>query len=131
PDAAPAISARDHSASFLYTGSLDVDAYLHIPFFVPDALDGSNKKSRLRVRATVVYNPPVDPSNPTEYSKSRVAVTLRKPVQVGFRDVQLGSAFRAYLPWNPVIHFDKVFTHTYQAGEWELRLRLYTRDLPE
>lgn len=131
PIARSAIVARDHSASFLFSGDIDVQNYLHVPFFVPEALGGRDRRGRLRIRGTVVYDPPVDASNPTEYSKARLAVTLRKPVQVGFRDVPLGGAFKAFQPWNPLIHFDKPFTHSYEAGEWELRLRLYTRDLPD
>lgn len=130
PRLEPTVQAKDHSAAFLFTGSLDTESYLHLPFFVPDALGGDHPRSRLRVRCTLVYDPPVNPSQPTEYSQSRIAAKLRKPVEVGFRDVQIGAAAKSYLPWNPIVHFDKLFSHSYAAGEWEIRLRLFTRDLP-
>lgn len=131
PQLVPALQAGAHSAAFLFTGELDATSYLHIPFFVPDALGGDHPGSRLRVRCTVVYNPPVNPAEPSEYSQARIAAKLRKPVEVGYRDVAMSNCMRSYLPWNPVVHFDKLFTHTYSAGAWEIRLRLFTRDLPD
>lgn len=131
PDVQAAVSAADNTASFLYTGELSDDRYLFLPFFVPAMLAEDVPNTKLEIRGTIVYDPPVNPMNPLEYSQSRVAAKLRKPVELGFRDVQLSSYTHSYLPWNPLIHFRKSFTRSYATGFWELQLRLYTRDVPE
>lgn len=131
PDLEAAISAAHHSASFLFTGELTDDRYLFLPFYVPEMLAEGAEDSRLEVRGTIVYDPPVNAMNPLEYSQSRIAAKLRKPTEVGFRDVQLSAHMHSYQPWNPLIHFRKGFSRSYSTGYWELQLRLFTRDLPD
>jgi hypothetical protein len=131
PDLAAALSAAQGTASFIYTGQLTDDRYLFIPFYVPEMLAAHVPDSRLEVRGTIVYDPPVNVVNPVEYSQSRVAAKLRKPTEVGFRDVQLSAYMHSYHPWNPLIHFRRGFSRSYATGYWELQLRLYTRDLPD
>jgi hypothetical protein len=130
PDATAAIDAGPCSGSFVYVGSMTAERYKFLPFWVPRAFaDGAN--GRLRIRCTVVWDPPTNPTNSVEYSKTRISVGLRKPAEVGHAEIQLSGCTPSYHQWNPLIHFDKVFHRQYNTGEWELRLRLWTRDLPD
>lgn len=127
PDVGRALNASNHSVAFLYEGELVANTYQHVPFFVPATL-AENSGRALRIRTTVVYNPPVDPDNPDEYSKARIVCSLHKRVDVGFRQVTLAPTDLSLgKPWNPLIHFAKSFSRQYSTGDWELRLRLMTR----
>jgi hypothetical protein len=77
-----------------------------------------------------VIDPPVTPDNQPEYSKARVTVALRKPVEVGYARVAVNDSLLATDKWCPVTQLDRSFTRSYSTGEWELQLRLWTRNLP-
>ena len=66
--------------------------------------------------------------NNAEYSKCRVSLSLLKRVGSEIKDVALGGQQKTHLlPWNPIISLEKEFKRNYSSGDWELRLRLYTR----
>lgn len=117
------------SATYLYEGSITVDDYQYIQFHVPASLAPGGSTPNLKVRATLVYNPPVDQGNDAEYSQARMMLTLSKRTNEGWRKVQPPSEYPSYrVPWNPVIHLEKTFTRAYATGLWEARTRLITRD---
>ncbi|MEZ4379062.1 MAG: S8 family peptidase [Gemmatimonadales bacterium] len=127
PELDRALNAGPSSVAYLHEGTLQVNSYLHIPFYIPGTL-AENTGRLLTVRATLVYNPPVDPDNSDEYSQARVSCSLYKRVDVGFRQVTVSASEGAVSrPWNPLIYFEKAFRRQYATGDWELRLRLMTR----
>jgi hypothetical protein len=132
PDVERALFSGPASASYLFQGNIARDTYLYLPFFVPQALSDS-ASSRLTIRGTVVFDPPVNVDDPLNYSQCRIAGRLRKRVDSGLRDVTIGGdEDDALFPWNPLLHFTHSFRRGYAAGDWELRLRLMTRgQLPD
>lgn len=132
PEIDQALFATRNAATFLYQGVLRADKYLFIPFLVPQAL-AADSASRLTIRSTVVFDPPVSLDDSVNYSFCRVAAKLRKATPDGMREFDIGGDDDDLLhPWNPLLHFGHAFRHGYAAGEWELRLRLMTRgDMPE
>lgn len=127
PDIDRAMFAGANGTAYLFSGSVPVDHYLYIPFHVPQSLVDS-AGSRLVVRGTVVFDPPVSTDDSLDYSLCRIAGLLRKRGAAGLRDVTIGGADDdALYPWNPMLHFRHAFQRGYAAGEWELRLRLMTR----
>ncbi|NBJ15221.1 MAG: S8 family peptidase [Dehalobacter sp. 4CP] len=132
PDINYALSSLS-TAVYIWQGSIKKDVYQYIKFHVPDSFAVVGAESKLRIRVTLVYNPPVNPDNQKEYSMSRMAVSLFKKCDDGMREVSLSSNdFKYSVPWNPVIQIEKDFSRNYCAGEWEARVRLLTRgDLPE
>ncbi|MDP3937379.1 MAG: S8 family peptidase [Deltaproteobacteria bacterium] len=122
-----ALFATNHSSAYLFEGEIEKDTYLYIPFHVPQELV-NDPASRLRIRGTVVFDPPVSADDSVNYSLCRVAARLRKRVQGGLREQAIGGDEEdALYPWNPLIHFEHSFRRGYASGEWELRLRLMTR----
>lgn len=131
PSVTRAMFAGEHSASYLFEGSIFKDHYLFIPFYVPSAL-ANDASTRLSIKGTVVFDPPVSVDDSVDYSLCRVTGLLRKLGANGLQDVSIGGAEDdARYPWNPILQFDHDFRRGYASGEWELRLRLMTRgDLP-
>lgn len=119
--------AGPHSAAFIFEGKLDKDNYQHIGFHIPKTLAANNKNARLEIRVTLVYDPPVDPNNNAEYSKTRISLSLKKPNRHSVGIVGFSNKANYLVPWNPIIRCKKVFTKNYIPGNWDLRLRLYTR----
>ncbi len=122
-----AMFASDHGTAYLFSGTIPKDHYLFIPFHVPQAL-ADTPGTRLTVRGTVVFDPPVSLDDSVDYSLCRIAGLLRKRAAAGLRDVAIGGdEDDALYPWNPLFQFQHSFRGGYAAGEWELRLRLMTR----
>jgi hypothetical protein len=131
PNIDGAMFAGDHGAAYLFSGQIPRDHYIFIPFYIPEALVNT-AGTRLTVRGTVVFDPPVSLDDSVDYSLCRIAGLLRKRAEAGFKDVSVGGDDDdARYPWNPLFQFSHTFRRGYAAGEWELRLRLMTRgDLP-
>lgn len=122
-----ATQAGLNNAAFIYEGKLDQSNYQFVTFHIPDSLAETNKDSKLRVRITLTYDPPVNITNDLEYSKARISASLCKPTATGMKELGISDETTYSIPWNPIIHFEKSFTRGYLTGAWELRLRLYTR----
>jgi hypothetical protein len=127
PNIDSAMFAGDHGAAYLFSGEVPKDHYMFIPFYVPEALANTNG-TRLTIRGTVVFDPPVSLDDSVDYSLCRIAGLLRKRGAEGLRDVSIGGEENDTLyPWNPLFQFRHSFRRGYAAGDWELRLRLMTR----
>lgn len=122
-----ALTASNNNAAYIYEGQLDQENYQYIGFHIPATLGANEEDTKLRVKITVTYDPPVNPDNDKEYSESRITATLFKNSDSGMKDITISAEDKYNLPWNPIIQFEKTFSRSYSAGLWELRLRLYTR----
>lgn len=126
PNIENAIAASNHNAAYIYEGLLDQDNYQYISFDIPNSL-AVGKESKLKIKITITYDPPVNPDNEAEYSNARISALLTKPTDDGMQPIIISGDDKYQLPWNPVIQFEKTFSRSYLTGSWELRLRLYTR----
>lgn len=124
-----ALTPKPTAATFLYSGELSANSFTFLPFFVPPCLSPEGKR-RLRIKATVVIDPPVNPDNQLEYSKARLTIALRKPAQVGHSTISVANDLVEGDKWWPLAQLDREFHRSYASGEWELQVRLWTRDLP-
>lgn len=122
-----AITAGDYNAAYIYEGQLDQENYQFISFHIPATLSASASDTKLKIKITITYDPPVNPDNETEYSKARISAKLIKPTDNGRREISISGENNYSLPWNPIIQFEKSFSRSFLCGEWDLRLRLYTR----
>jgi hypothetical protein len=131
PNIDGAMFAGDYSTAYLFSGQVPKDHYIFVPFYIPQAL-ANTVGTRLTVRGTVVFDPPVSLDDSVDYSLCRIAGLLRKRGAEGLKDVSIGGEEDdALYPWNPLFQFTHTFRRGYAAGDWELRLRLMTRgDLP-
>lgn len=128
PDLECARWSRDHAAAFIHVGELQASRFTYLPFWVPACL-AVGGGGALSIKATVVIDPPVSPDNPLEYAKSRVTLALRRPAQVGHSQVGVSRDLIDVDKWSPVNQLARRFHRSYQTGEWQLQLRLWTRDV--
>lgn len=133
PNLAKCLYAEENSVSFLYQGSIRKDTYQYVKFHIPDSLAVEGAQTRLKLKITLAYNPPINPDNHKEYSKCRMTLSLNKNTLDGLRPVSFACNEQNYLmPWNPVLHFEQDFVRNFVPGEWEAKVRLMTRgNLPE
>lgn len=136
PDFNRAVSCAKASATFIQTGSIgnvikanekDVKESKHkIRVLVPTELQGKGKK--VKIRGTLVYTPQISVSGEVDYSLVDIDINLHRRNSKGkLGSGGLGDGISYYhVKWNPVKHFEKVFT-AYQGGEWEVWLTLTTR----
>lgn len=127
PNIKNAIEAKGDNAVYIYEGKLNQDDYQHISFHIPDSLASDNPDSKLKVKITITYDPAVNVDNELEYSSARISANLFKPSDAEMKQINITGDDKYSVPWNPVIRFEKSFTRSYLTGEWDLRLRLYTR----
>ncbi|MHB8077574.1 S8 family peptidase [Desulfosporosinus fructosivorans] len=133
PNLAKCLYAETNSVSYLYEGSIKKDTYQFIKFHLPDSVAIEGVQTRLKIKVTLVYNPPINSDNQKEYSKCRMALSLNKNTSDGLRPISFSSnELNHLMPWNPVLHFEQDFVRNFVPGEWEAKVRLMTRgDLPE
>jgi hypothetical protein len=122
-----AIEARPHNAVYLFEGKLDQDNYQYITFHVPKTLASGAEKSKLKIRITIVYDPPVAQDNSAEYSKTRISLALIKPTDSSTREIGFSGKDDYKHSWNPIVKVEKTFNRNYKTGAWRLKLHLYTR----
>jgi hypothetical protein len=122
-----AIESHNNNAAFIYEGQLDQDNYQYISFHIPSSLASKNPDTSLRIKITITYDPPVNPDNDLEYSESRITASLFKPTHDGMATINISADDKYLKPWNPILQFEKSFHRSYLHGQWDLRLRLYTR----
>jgi hypothetical protein len=127
PNIEKAIRAGNFNAAYIYEGQLDQDNYQYINFHIPKSLAADNLNTKLKVKITITYDPSVDPDNEIEYSETRISAALFKNTYKGKKTINVSNENKHNLPWNPIIKFESSFTRSYLAGQWALRLRLYTR----
>jgi hypothetical protein len=127
PNINNAIEAKGDNAVYIYEGKLNQDDYQHISFHIPESLASDNPNSKLKVKITITYDPVVNVDNEMEYSSARISANLFKPSDDELKQINITGDDKYSVPWNPVIQFEKSFIRSYLTGEWDLRLRLYTR----
>lgn len=121
------IASHNNNAAFIYEGRLDQENYQYISFHIPSTLAADNPNTSLKIKITITYDPPVNPDNDLEYSESRITASLFKPTHDGMSTINISGDDKYLVPWNPILQFQKSFHRSYLHGQWELRLRLYTR----
>lgn len=119
----------NNTATYLYQGSLDMDNYDYVKFNIPNSFADANSESKLKLKITIVYNPEVNLNNDSEYSKTRLSVKLVKNTATGLKEISLSNSNTYTKQWSPILQFEKCFSRNFDAGEWEVALRLYTRSI--
>ncbi len=127
PSVDHAIASHNNNAAFIYEGQLDQENYQYISFHIPSTLATDSPDTSLKIKITITYDPPVNPDNDLEYSESRITASLFKPTHDGMSTINISADDKYLVPWNPILQFEKTFHRSYLHGQWELRLRLYTR----
>lgn len=133
PNYSRAVSASANSASYLYEGKAKNDHFNVIKFHIPGLLAADNPNTKLRVKVTVVSNPPVNQKDFSQYIQSRLTVSLDKLNTMGvLGKTALSPEDKIVADWSPIQQFEKAFSRSYSSGEWELKVRCWTRgDLTE
>ncbi|WP_312923218.1 S8 family peptidase [Empedobacter brevis] len=119
------------TATYLYQGELDMINYDYVKFNIPNIFSEGNKDGKLKLKITIVYNPEVNLNNDYEYSKTRLSVKLVKNTANGLKEISLSNSNVYTKQWSPILQFEKSFTRNFDAGEWEVSLRLYTRSIKD
>ncbi len=122
-----AMQAGINNAAYIYEGELHQEHYQYIKFHIPSTLTAGSENSKLKLKITLVYDPPVNVSNDVEYSQSRISATLIKKTSDGYKKVTISTEDKYSHQWNPIIKLEKDFRRKYLCGDWELKLHLYTR----
>ncbi|MUG72810.1 S8 family peptidase [Paenibacillus validus] len=138
PNLSLCLESLKSKASYIFEGSIAQQKYVKIPFWVPSILasDASrNNRKKLKVRATIVWNPPTDRRKFTEYSLVHLWPNLFKVGANGNEEMlQLtGLEECSYREkFCPVIRIEKQFERSFSGGLWSFQLRMSTRwDVPE
>jgi len=126
PNIFDSLSSAKNTFSYIFEGQLDQQQYQYVGFHIPSVFK-TKSGVKLKVKVTIVFDPAVNPINDYEYSMARVATTLFKAKDDGFKEIQVDTEDKYNLPWNPILQFEKEFSRGFSPGYWELRLRLFTR----
>jgi hypothetical protein len=126
PDVERAKWSRSAAVTYLHTGTLYTAQHVDVPFHVPSCfVDGTPHKMRIRV--TVVIDPPVSVDNQLEYLQCRVSAAVLKPAQIGHTRAGANQDETVEEKWSCIEAFQRVYHRSYPSGTWVLRLRLWSR----
>ncbi len=112
--------------TFVRTGSLNRTTKERVKLYMPEILAAQVGRNVAKVSVTCMSMPPVDRTKGTEYLGAYVRASLKKsssngkliPVQQKFREGRQ--------KWDVCHQFSKLFT-TFQAGDWQVWLELFSR----
>lgn len=123
-----AIEAGGNSATYLYEGKVKNDHFQVIKFYIPKILSSDNSDTKLRIKVTVVSNPPTNRNDISQYIQSRLTFSLEKlNKDCELMNVSLTAEDKKIADWSPIQQFEKSFTRAYSTGEWQLKVRCWTR----
>lgn len=128
PNFERAINAGKHTASYIYEGKVKNDEFTILKFHIPSIMASENPNSKLKIKVTIVSNPPVNFRDLANYAQSKVTIALDKiDSSLQKKRVSMTSDNKTESNWNPIQQIEKSFTRAYSTGEWELRVRCWTR----
>jgi len=128
PNYKKAIEAGGNSATYLYEGKVKNDHFQVIKFYIPKILSSDNSDTKLRIKVTVVSNPPTNRNDISQYIQSRLTFSLEKlNKDCELMNVSLTAEDKKIADWSPIQQFEKSFTRAYSTGEWQLKVRCWTR----
>ncbi|MCF8414641.1 MAG: S8 family peptidase [Crocinitomicaceae bacterium] len=128
PNYERAVNAVNHSASYLFEGKVKNDQFKILKFHIPAMLASENPESKLKIKITVVSNPPVNFRDPVNYVQSKVSIALDKlDASSNKKRVSFSADDKTEAFWSPIQQIEKTFTRSYSCGEWELRVRCWVR----
>ena len=132
PNIVSSLHGTDYNVTYVYEGVITDSQYELIKFHIPICLSENEPNTKLKIKSTIVMNPPVNGSDMEEYCLCRMTAKLSKASSRGNIGINIDSSSKYYRKWSPIMQFEKSFTRLYSPGIWELKLRLYTRgDLDE
>lgn len=135
------IESLKTQATYVHEGTLEQQTYYKIPFWIPSALTDTTRsrsgRKKLKIRATIIWNPLIDRRKRAEYSLIHLNANIFK-LDNNSNEYKLNLATADLEPesykerFYPVTRLEKTFERNIQSGLWHLELRMSHRwNIPE
>ncbi|GGM34556.1 hypothetical protein GCM10011351_20660 [Paraliobacillus quinghaiensis] len=130
------IESLKSRVTYVHEGILEQQTYYRIPFWIPSALTDSGRvrrgRKKLKLRATIIWDPLVDRRKQSGYSLVHINSNIFKINDQGEEGkIPLGASTldgESYKEkFYPVTRLEKMFERNIQSGLWNLELRMSHR----
>ena len=122
-----AISSTPHRVTFVAQGELNRLTKHRVKFYVPEVLaDDTGRGHPAIVTVTSLVLPPLDHTKGLEYLGAFASASLHKKNQSGLPSANPRKVSSGRKKWQSIYHFKKEFC-SFQPGDWEVWLELFTR----
>ncbi|MGE6260846.1 S8 family peptidase [Heyndrickxia sporothermodurans] len=115
-------------ATYIRSGKLSRLVKQRVQFYMPSSLSQYSKKgsSVANVKVTCISIPPVSKIRGYEYLRAFVDTSLHAINSNGKEETRNPKGGKGRQKWHNIHHFSQTFT-TFNPGDWQIWLRLYTK----
>lgn len=120
------IFSNNNKVTFVRTGEINRLTKQRVKFYLPNILNGTSKKDKVKISVTCIADAPVDRTKGSDYLGAYIRASLHKIDTKGKNVCANPSIKEGRIKWDTCYHFENVFS-AFNAGDWEIWLELFSR----
>ena len=116
----------DNRVTFVRTGQINRLTKQRVKFYLPNVLNGTSRKDKVKISVTCVTEAPIDRNKGVDYLGAYIRASLHK-IDIKGKNVCANPDIKeGRVKWDTCFHFEKTFS-AFNAGDWEIWLELFSR----
>lgn len=120
------IFSNKNKVTFVRTGEINRLTKQRVKFYLPNILNGTSRKDKVKISVTCIANAPVDRTKGADYLGAYIRASIHKIDTKGKNVCANPSTKEGRVQWDTCYHFENVFS-AFNAGDWEIWLELFSR----
>lgn len=121
-----AMFSNKNKVTFVRTGEINRLTKQRVKFYLPNILNGTSKKDKVKISVTCITDAPVDRNKGADYLGAYIRASLHKIDTKGKNVCANPSIKEGRVKWDTCYHFENIFS-VFNAGDWEIWLELFSR----
>ncbi len=118
--------SNKNKVTFVRTGEINRLTKQRVKFYLPNILNGTSKKDKVKISVTCIADAPVDRTKGADYLGAYIRASLHKIDTKGKNVCANPSIKEGRVKWDTCYHFENIFS-AFNAGDWEIWLELFSR----
>ena len=120
------IFSNKNKVTFVRTGEINRLTKQRVKFYLPNILNGTSRKDKVKISVTCIANAPVDRTKGADYLGTYIRASIHKIDSKGKNVCANPSTKEGRIQWDTCYHFENVFS-AFNAGDWEIWVELFSR----
>lgn len=118
--------SSEDKVTFVRTGEINRLTKQRVKFYLPNVLNNTARKDKVKITVTCITDAPVDRTKGTNYLGAYIRASLHKIDTKGRNVCANPSIKEGRIKWDTCFHFENIFS-AFNAGDWEIWLELFSR----
>ena len=120
------IFSNKNKVTFVRTGEINRLTKQRVKFYLPNILNGTSRKDKVKISVTCIANASVDRTKGADYLGAYIRASIHKIDSKGKNVCANPSTKEGRIQWDTCYHFENVFS-AFNAGDWEIWVELFSR----